>query len=430
MARSSLRSFVRGGNWRNFKVKYPESNEMYSRMMMVSRRLEETSQGGGDRKLIDSARRELYRGQCNCGYWHGAFGGIYLPHLRNAVYNHLIAADNLLDQVEQKPSAWVDTTVDDFDLDARQEIQLANESLISLIAPARGGQLYELDVRPICHNLLATIARRQEAYHKKVLAGARGDDGQVASIHDRVVLKQEGLDQRLQYDSRPRKSLLDHFYDGQATLESVAQGEALEQGDFADGCYDAKLRRNPDRIQVVLSRRGTVQGLPIQLTKGVTLDSGSSTLVIAYLLESLPSDRSLHFGVEFNFAGLPAAAEGRFFLGPDGQKLGDLGSKLNLVGAYQLGLADQWLGVDLQLECDRPTNFWTYPIATVSQSESGIEMVHQSVVVLPHWQVQGDARGRWSITMRLAVDTSLASSRMDAPPVIAVTDAPLPVSIE
>ena len=32
--------FVRGGFWRNFKVKYPETNEMYARMMMVSRRLE------------------------------------------------------------------------------------------------------------------------------------------------------------------------------------------------------------------------------------------------------------------------------------------------------------------------------------------------------------------------------------------------------
>ena len=32
--------FVRGGYWRNFKVKYPETNAMYCRMQMVSRRLE------------------------------------------------------------------------------------------------------------------------------------------------------------------------------------------------------------------------------------------------------------------------------------------------------------------------------------------------------------------------------------------------------
>jgi len=33
--------FVRGGFWRNFKTKYPETNEMYSRMQMVSRRVQE-----------------------------------------------------------------------------------------------------------------------------------------------------------------------------------------------------------------------------------------------------------------------------------------------------------------------------------------------------------------------------------------------------
>ena len=45
-------------------------------------------ESGLDDELLAEARTELYRGQCNCGYWHGAFGGIYLPHLRNAVYNH------------------------------------------------------------------------------------------------------------------------------------------------------------------------------------------------------------------------------------------------------------------------------------------------------------------------------------------------------
>ena len=33
--------------------------------------------------------------------------------------------------------------------------------------------------------------------------------------------------------------------------------------------------------------------------------------------------------------------------------------------------------------------------------------VHQSVVVVPHWHVRGDAQGRWSVTMSLAIDTAL-----------------------
>ena len=43
--------------------------------------------------------------------------------------------------------------------------------------------------------------------------------------------------------------------------------------------------------------------------------------------------------------------------------------------------------------------------------EGGFELVHQSVVVQPHWHVRGDANGRWAVTMRLALDTSLAESR-------------------
>ncbi len=103
----SCSDFVRGGFWRNFKVKYPEANEMYARMMTVSRAacMQAEQRGAQTAMLLEQARQELYRGQCNCSYWHGAFGGIYLPHLRNAVYQHLIAADNLLDEAFRQNGA-------------------------------------------------------------------------------------------------------------------------------------------------------------------------------------------------------------------------------------------------------------------------------------------------------------------------------------
>ena len=100
-------------------MKYPEADEMYCRMMMVSRRLQRRrSATAGDRstRIVEQARTELYRGQCNCSYWHGAFGGIYLPHLRNAVYQHLIAADNLLDRAARRPATWIEATADDLQL--------------------------------------------------------------------------------------------------------------------------------------------------------------------------------------------------------------------------------------------------------------------------------------------------------------------------
>ena len=156
-----------------------------------------------------------------------------------------LAAENLLDQANGRQAPWVEATVEDFNLDARREVFLSNDKLALLLAPARGGQLYELDVRNICLNLLATLSRRPEAYHEKVLAGANQQDGQVASIHDRVVFKQQGLDQRVAYDSHLRNSLMDHFYDEGITLEDIAAGKAMERGDFLTGVYETRIRRSP-----------------------------------------------------------------------------------------------------------------------------------------------------------------------------------------
>ena len=78
-----------------------------------------------------------------------------------------------------------------------------------------------------------------------------------------------------------------------------------------------------------------------------------------------------------------------------------------------LGLIDQWLGIDVSFAISRPTSIWTFPIETVSQSEGGFELVHQSVAVIPHWIVTGDANGRWTMTMALTLDTTLAESRME-----------------
>jgi len=254
-----------------------------------------------------------------------------------------------------------------------------------------------------------------------VLAGDRRDNGQCASIHERVVFKQPGLDRKLQYDAYPRKSLIDLFYDPDTTLESVATGQAAQRGDFFLGDYEARIQRNPERIRVLMTREGNAGGSPVKIAKALTLSAGSSTLEIAYQLEGLPQERPLCFGVEMNFAGLPAGADDRYFYALDGQRLGHLGTCLDLTDAAGLGMADEWLGIDVLLKTSRPTHFWTYPVQTVSQSEGGFELVHQSLVLQPHWHVRPDADGRWSVTMHLVLDTSRAESRQDCHAVAAAT---------
>jgi alpha-amylase len=411
-----LRQFIRGGFWRNFLAKYPESNEMYCRMREVSSRLGQFSEAHVRQpELLHEARTALYRGQCNCPYWHGAFGGLYLPHLRNAIYRQLIAADSLVEALAGRQGRWVHIEAGDFNLDARKEIRLSGDRLIAYLAPARGGHLYELDVRGTAVNLLATLNRRPEPYHERVRQAARqqGNNGHggAVSIHDLVHFKQPNLDQKLTYDRWPRKSLVDHFLKPGTTLEAFERGEG-ECGDFVGGVYDSRLRKTDHRVEAVLTREGYVGEHLIRLTKTIALDTAQSGLLeIDYQLEQLPAGLPLHFAAEFNFAGLAAGADDRYFYGPIGQQLGQLQTIQNLEGVDRIGLVDEWLGIDAALDLSQPAGIWTFPIQTVSQSEGGFELVHQSSAVVPHWRFTADDTGCWSVTIRLTVDTSVAQAR-------------------
>ena len=401
-----IESFLSGGFWRNFKVKYPETNHMYSRMMYVSGLLKKATEQGIDAAVLSSAEDHLYQGQCNCSYWHGAFGGIYLPHLRNAVYQHLLVADRFLEKGMGRPDNWIEATTDDYNFDGRPEIRLGNEQITTWISPDVGGTIYELDLLNIGHNLGATIQRRPELYHNKVRQGETSNDGEAASIHDQVIFKQEGLDERLQYDSRLRGNLVDHFWDEDVAVNDLMTSTAMERGDFADGQYSGKIRSKPERVQVMLTREGNAWGVPLKITKGVTQTAGSSEVEIAYLIEGLPQDRTMHFGVEFNFAGLPDGQEDRFFSDADGNHLGQMQTVMNCENTNQINLTDGWLGVEIGLSFDQTGSIFTYPVQSVSQSESGFEAVHQAVCVQPHWIVRGDEQGRWSTKMILNLQTN------------------------
>ncbi|MDR3181842.1 MAG: DUF1926 domain-containing protein [Planctomycetaceae bacterium] len=413
-----IKQFLRGGFWRNFKVRYPESDEMYCRMMAVSARLNKAVAEGFSGADIDLAKESLYRSQCNCGYWHGAFGGVYLPHLRNAVYRELIKSDNLIDAATERRSPWVESQTADFNFDGKNEVRLTNDKVNLLVLPHRGGTLYELDIKAIEHNLSATLTRKPEAYHQRLLRRYAPD---ATERERKIICKQEGLERRLQYDPYPRKSLVDLFYDYDTDFDAVRQQRVGQHGNFVQAEYNAVVRKKPDRIQILLSRESEAYGMPVRIDKGVTLSEGSSVVEIAYRLSHLPKDYRMHFAVEFNFAGMPGGADDRYFYVPqrDGgyhprlhsRRLGNLSTNLDLTSGKELALYDDWLGLDAVLSASRETDFYAFPIETVSQSVEGFELVHQSVVVQPHWRFVADASGVFDVEIRLHLDTSAAAER-------------------
>lgn len=209
---------------------------------------------------------------------------------------------------------------------------------------------------------------------------------------------------------QPRNSLIDHFWDDDVDVVAIQESRAVERGDFATGPYTANIRRNSGRIQILTSREGNAWGIPLTLKKGITLNAGVNALEIAYFIEGLPQDRELHFGVEWNFAGLPDAQHDRFFSDSKGEKLGDLGSILSLEDSQGINLTDQWLGLEIGLESDQAGGIFAYPVRTVSQSESGFELVHQSVCVQPHWKIKGDVNGRWACRINLKLNAGVTAA--------------------
>jgi len=407
-----------GGYWRNFKARYSECDEMYTRMLGVSQRLAQVeSLPESDPDYLDIARQELYRGQCNCPYWHGAFGGLYLPHLRNAVYRSLIAAHNALDEAEGRCEPRVSLEIGDFNLDARQEVCLENDRLVAFIRPATGGHIYELDDRQSLTNVLATLTRRPESYHATVAAAAQSNgqkvEGPVFSP-DRIILKQEGLDRLLVYDRQPRKALVDHFLPTDVTVQDLVECRDVERGDFAVGAYLSRVQRGGERVSLLMERPGWADGHPIHIHKSIEVAADSSSLDVHYVLEELPLGHTLHFAVEMNFAAMAGHADDRYYLDGDGNRLGMLDTLIDAAQAGELALVDEWLDLAVRVDWSVPAGLWCLPIETVSTSEGGYEKVYQSSAVIPHWFITANESRRWEVRIRMHLDRASSQTSVDS----------------
>jgi len=392
--------YLKGGFWRNFLVKYEESNHLHKKMLWVSEKVERARQkveekpSPAGRKAFQEAVRALYRGQCNCPYWHGVFGGLYLNHLRFAVYRQLITAEKAAESILYGGKGALRTIVADFNKDGRQEVIVEGEDFHAVLEPGQGGTLTELDFLPRPINLSDTLTRRKEAYHSKLqaLASQGGSGGGVASIHDQVRTKEPGLEKKLFYDQARRASLVERFTPLGSKVEDFLTGRAQEQGDFRKGVFDVKLQepsRKTDAAVVKLSRMGSVAGSPLKLSKKLTFAPGPFDLTVDYSLENVGSrELSFLFLVEWNLTLLAGDAPDRNYF-VKGRELAQprLFSVGQEEGVSEMGLKDGWLDLEVAFRAGKPAKFWRYPVETISQSEGGFEKVYQGSCLLLGWEV-------------------------------------------
>jgi len=404
--------FVRGGFWRNFLAKYPESNNLHKKSLWVSKKIQDLKGNKKyDQNLVKQAQDHLWAGQTNCPYWHGVFGGLYLNNLRFAVYKNMIQAEGLIDRIVNSNSTyengWIDITVTDFDADGRDELIVETKTFNLYFAPHSGGTLFEMDYKPGAINLIDTMTRRKEAYHNKLLnlkkQTNKNNGSGVASIHDLVVTKEPGLEKKLNYDRYRRASLIDHFPGPDTQLDQLANCEYVEEGDFVHSHYKYETELTKNWLNIKLLRNGILKSKgqisKIYVFKNIKVDPKSSNINIKYELKNLENSAlELWFAPEFNYTLLAGNAPDRYYYFD--QKLiqnKHLASTGTVESVRQMGLKDEWLKIDIQLTFSKDTTVWRFPVETISQSEGGFERVYQSSVVIPNWKLDLDPFAEWSI---------------------------------
>jgi alpha-amylase/alpha-mannosidase (GH57 family) len=345
------KAFLRGGIWKNFFSRYPESNWMHKRMLALSERLHSLP----EKAQTAAMREQLYIAQANDAYWHGLFGGLYLPHLRREVYRAMVQLEGMLDEVAPRQNC----VRKDLDYDGCDEIHLHNEILQAIVKLDGSASVHEFDSYPLRHNFGDTLRRQTEHYFRKIESSnttQHAGEG-IASPHERIAFKQEITAQDLLPDAHAPSMFRDSITQAdQTTVLEYELSEALATG---------------------MLFRAEFQGVTI--LKRIALNG--HRLGVSYSFSAtLPGD----FITQVALA-MPSCDgyAGRYI--KDGKVLSGFGSLLELADSDGLTLDDSVLGGNLLLNTNHPAQLHGLPYFSVSQSEAGFEKIMQAVMLTLRW---------------------------------------------
>jgi alpha-amylase len=349
------------GNWRNFFLKYPESNLMHKKILYVRDKIKELLEK--DEKVLD-----LYlKSQFNDVFWHGLFGGIYLPHLRKAVYESIILAEK---------AGFKEKNLDilDIDCDSFNEIVVSDEKLNLYIDPDYGGRIFELDFKEKNINVINTISRRYESYHEK--------------LNDQEDLILDWYD---------RFSLIDHFFGCNTSLENFSKVRYEELGDFVNQPFEYEISNG--KI-IMLFRKGFVwfdgKLLNLELTKFIET-IGNEVQVSYKILNTSEQKIHLWYGCEFNFS-LLSDKNGRYVKTND--QITEPWKSVE-VKTDSITIFDDEENLMISIIVDKQMKFWSFPIYTVSYSENGPEKIFQSLCIVPNIEFDLDSREKFEFKLSL-----------------------------
>jgi 4-alpha-glucanotransferase len=413
-----FRRFLLGGLWRNFLSKYPESNQIHKLMLKTSWRwqsacLAAPASGATQAGLLEEAHTQLLSAQCNDAYWHGAFGGLYAPHLRGAVLRHLINSEVLLDELAGAPGNPVATaTIRDFDADGQAEV-LIDSPVVGIVArPAAGGIVSSLRYKPAATEVINSIMRRPEPYHElvrqEVTTHTAPKEGP-ASIHDQVLSKEADLDALLRYDRYERHMFRTYVFPASKTWREFDDLRLDERQDLAGGAWRLVP---PNREATVEFERefqpeGAGDRQPIRATKCISIKA-EGTVCRLECRSSFATDALMTppwmLGIELVVNLEAPNAPDRYFL--TASVSGGVRRPLEFKGELpspQLLMVDEWQRVHITLSARPHACWWIVPIHTVSQSESGFERVYQGSAILAVWRIERMAQRKLTRVVRMEI---------------------------
>ncbi|MDD8019635.1 MAG: DUF1926 domain-containing protein [Acidobacteriota bacterium] len=339
------RRFLRGGQFRDFSLKYPESHHLRCRALQVS--------AEANKNNSKEASRDLYQAECNDAYWHGIFGGLYLPHLRRAISSKLISAELKL----PFDSGW---TRLDFDLDGLDEFELKIPAFFIWVKPSSGGSVIEIDDRFEALNLTDILTRRQEFYHLYSTSG--GQAGEAKSIHEMNRAMPPEAKKWLAFDSYERHSFLDRICPPDITRDEYGNSYYLEGGNFIGKEYKARLEGDGLILEREDEAGPKVNQGRLKIKK--IIRPGQNSLLFAWEIENTGlSELSFSFISEWNLA----LFENEYQIKQD-----------RIV----------FPGWHLSLETGHQAEIWDFPIKTVSQSEKDFEVITQGISFHFVWRLK------------------------------------------
>lgn len=327
----SKKHFIQGGTWRNFLAKYDEANNMHKRVLFAKQFLDTN-----DTQKIE----EFFDAQCNDAYWHGIFGGLYMPHLRNAVYEKIIRASSW-----KKPMISID-----IDNDFNQEYILSNDLFNIFVKPNYSGSIFEFDIKAFNFNIANTIKRHQEFYHTKI--DQKKQNSSVESIHSQVVAKDD-LENSIFYDKNNRYSFVDHIVKKNLTLKEIFESSFEQSNEILK--YSAKAFE----YSLHLEEKS------FNIRKVYTIDN-NSLIVDIYN----PQNEILY--EELNFTFLSAFFDKQIIINEKEYKMDSYIEEQT----DNILFADNYRKLYFNLNFT-PTNVLLVPVYSVSLSESGIEKLYQ-----------------------------------------------------